>query len=255
MSISLVKSAILGAQPLVLPSARIGRSTAAGSPATRAPAAAPREARPAPAAATPAVALVELPPGHDDAAHGESRDEPRDGAAMPAADAIQAAFERAAEEGRAEGLRRAAEEFRRENERRLADAAELLRDLARSGAQHREALEAEAVPVVVAAITQVFGELGRADEYALAAVRHVLERSLRHRRLCLRVAPRNAAFIREALAREDIGITSEDLDVLADTTIAGGCRVDSDAGGIDATLATQLACLLELLQREDVRGD
>lgn len=254
MSISLVKSAILATQPLVLPSARLGRGTAAGNTASRAPAAAPREARPAPAAAAPAVTPVGPPPGQDEPAHGDTHGEPPARDAMPAAEAMQAAFERAVEEGRAEGLRAAAEEFRRENERRLADAAELLRDLARAGAQHRDALQAEAIPVVVAAITQVFGELGRAEDYALAAVRHVLERSPRHRRLCLRVAPRHAAFIREALAREDIGFTLDDLDIVADTTITGGCRVDSEAGGIDATLATQLACLLELLQREEGRG-
>jgi hypothetical protein len=253
MSISLVKSAILGAQPLVLPSAKTGRSAVVGG--SRAPAAAPREVRPAAPAATPAATPVGLPPGHEEPAHDPAWDEPQGRDPLPGGEALQAAFDRAAEEGHAEGLRRAAEDFRRESERRVADAVDLLRDLARAGAQHREALQAEAVPVVVAAITQVFGELGRAPEYALAAVRHVLDRSPRHRRLCLRVAPRHAAFIREALAREDIGLTSEDLDVLADTTIAGGCRVDSEAGGIDATLTTQLACLLELLQREDARGD
>lgn len=234
MSNSIVRSMRLGSQPLVLPTAK---------PAAAGPVVQQRRDPPSPTLHEPVPIMDE----HEEPAVPEEATEQQE--------RLQVAIDDAVRTGYAEGRRQAGEEFRVEHERLLATAVELLRDLGRAHTLHYQALEAESVPVVVAAITQVFGELGRGQEFALAAVRRVLASTRSRRRLRLRIAPKHAEFVRLALAREDIGISAEDLEVVADASVSGGCMLDSDAGGIDASLETQLRRLVELLQSEGSHED
>lgn len=233
MTVAVVRSMALAPQPLVLPGAKA-----------------------APVAAVPPVRhetspAVPQPPASEalqDLACREALAEERLAQA-------QAAFEAAEQAGHAEGLRRAAEESRRELERQLAQVGELMRDLAQAQQIHARRLASQAEPVLLEVLASVFGELGRREEFAVAAVREALTRTHRHHRLCLRVAPHHVRWMQRALAQDGLGVSPEDLDVVADATVVGGCVVDSEVGGLDASLRTQLARLAELLRVAAEDGD
>jgi flagellar assembly protein FliH len=236
VSDGVIRAVSLAPQPLVLPGSRV---------APAAPVASGRresvDPMPQAPAQLPAAALEDL-------ARREALAEERMAQA-------QAAFAAAEEAGHAEGLRRAAETARGEAERQLAQVGELLRDLAQARSAYQRRLEEEAVPVLVEVLVQVFGELGRHEALAVGAVRAAMGRMQRHQRLCLRVAPQHVPWMQRALQDGGLGLSPEDLDVVADASVAGGCVIDSEAGGLDASLPTQLARLVSLLNGPQENGD
>jgi len=228
MSDSVVRAVSIAPQPLVLPGGRV----------------APVRHEPSRQMPQPPAAAAAL----EDLARREAIAEERLAQA-------QAAFEAAEQAGHAEGLRRAAEASSRELDHQLAQVGELLRGLVQASAAHHQKLEDEAVPLLLKVLAQVFGELGRREAFAVAAVREALGRMPRHQRLCLRVAPRHVPWMQRALAQEALGVSPEDLDVVADQSVVGGCVIDSEAGGLDATLQTQFARLAALLRKPVEDGD
>lgn len=233
MTVGVVRSMSLAPQPLVLPGAKT-----------------------APVAPVPPVRHESSPEVPRPPAPGALRDlARREAQAEELFAQAKAAFQAAEQAGHAEGLRRAAEESRRELERQLAQVGELMRDLAQARQTHAQTLAAQAEPVLLDVLARVFGELGRREEFAVAAVREALKRIHRHQRLCLRVAPHHVPWMQCALAQDGLGVSPEDLDVVADATVVGCCVIDSEVGGLDASLQTQLARLAELLRVAAEDGD
>lgn len=159
----------------------------------------------------------------------------------------EAAFAAAERAGHEEGLRRAAHDARHEFEQRVAEVAALLQDLRQARERHEQALMREAVPLLMEAAARVFGELGRSEAGAVAAVRAALQHVRTAETVTLRVNPKHLPWLRQAAEQGDLGKGGPDLNFVADAEVVGGCVVMGEAGGVDASLDTQLARLAEVL--------
>jgi flagellar assembly protein FliH len=146
----------------------------------------------------------------------------------------------AARGGRDDGYREGQAAARAE----LAEALDLVRSAGADAKALRDSvmrgLEAELVELVVEAAHTVIGARAESDrELAVVTVERALERAGRQNVLRIRVHPRDRDVV-VAMLKEGHGSTAG-WEVTADGAIGvGGCRIDTEAGEVDARLDAQL---------------
>jgi flagellar assembly protein FliH len=142
--------------------------------------------------------------------------------------------------GRDDGYREAQAAARAE----IAEALELVRAAGADAKALRDSvmrgLEAELVELVVEAARAVIGARAESDrELVVATVERAVERAGRQSVVRIRVHPRDRDVIVATLA-EGHGAAAE-WEVAEDGAIGvGGCRIDTEAGEVDARLDAQL---------------
>jgi flagellar assembly protein FliH len=114
--------------------------------------------------------------------------------------------------------------------------------------------ENDLIKVAFAIATQV---VKHEIEHVPETLQHVVQAALLKvhdtQHLTLRLAPIDAQLLQQQLERgEPAGFPHEHLTLVADDTVGrGGCRVQTDAGDIDATIETQLRLLKCSLWNEE----
>ena len=134
----------------------------------------------------------------------------------------------------------------------IAEALELVRAAGADAKALRDAvmrgLEAELVKLVVEAARTVIGARAESDrELVVATVERALERAGRQSVVRIRVHPRDRDIV-VAMVGEGHGAEAG-WEVAADGTIGvGGCRIDTEAGDVDARLDAQLDEVASMLR-------
>jgi len=197
--------------------------------------------------------------------------EPADSSALTAP--ADAGFQQGLEEGRAAGLReglqgaqqriddamRAArqefeqlanqrlQEFKSEAGARLAQLERLLTGFDAATARRLSELEADAIALAYGAVCKLLGDQA-GDAAAIAAI--VQQGMAQLRGSTLLAVRMNDNDLRVLLGDEQgrrLQAAAPQLQWIADATVtAGGCLIDTTAGGLDARLDTQLAALRKL---------
>ncbi|MGB9919143.1 MAG: FliH/SctL family protein [Moorellales bacterium] len=168
------------------------------------------------------------------------------------AEARKAEIERTAfEQGYRKGYAQALEEARREAEALRSQARAVLEEARRRREEMIAAAEPEVVELALEVARQVVHrQLAVEPQTVVSVVREALRRLRGRRQLVICLNPEDVATVRAELARlqEEIG-TDASLHLLVDPEISpGGCRVESEAGQVDATLEGQLYRLGEALR-------
>lgn len=150
-------------------------------------------------------------------------------APAPTAAEIEDRVARAFADGAALG-RSEADEARAERDSRVADVAALVEEFAAARRRVTEDAIGDIAQIVDRFCRRIVGEHLRVDEVAVANIaRAAVDRLPSRDHVIVRVGPEVSAFVRHALS----GLA----EVIEDTRIDGGCRVEAGAASIDATLA------------------
>ncbi len=127
----------------------------------------------------------------------------------------------------------------------LAEVTGLLAKARKDGEALRHQAVSSLVTLAVRVAEKVLGaEIQTRPEVVLTRVLDALEQVAWCRRIVIRVHPEDLEILRER--KEDLlaRLPEASVDLVPDREITrGGCRIDSEAGEIDATLETQLAAL------------
>lgn len=115
-------------------------------------------------------------------------------------------------------------------------------------------LRPDLLTLVLALVRAIVGHEASADP---SVIEHTLTQSLRQlhfaTRLTAHLHPEDLAHLQGC--PEFTSVPGGELELVADNTVSrGGCRLDSDRGGLDATLATQLQLLAERLEQDARSG-
>jgi len=114
-------------------------------------------------------------------------------------------------------------------------------------------LQPDLLTLVLALVREIIGHEASADP---SVIEHTLTQSLKQLHFATRLTaylhPDDLAHLQER--PEIVSVPGVEIELAADRTVArGGCRLDSDRGGLDATFATQLQSLAERLA-QDAKG-
>jgi flagellar assembly protein FliH len=147
------------------------------------------------------------------------------------------------EKGRAEALAAATDRF----DKRHASVVSSMQAAIESIDAHRRewlsAVHRDAVELALEIAQRVVKRVGAIErETAVANLRELIERVVHGRDLTIHVHPDDAATIRQFAASLDAASGDwRHARIVEDATVdAGGCRVDTDGGALDARLMTQL---------------
>ena len=131
----------------------------------------------------------------------------------------------------------------------LAEVTGLLAKARKDGEALRRQAVSSLVTLAVRVAEKVLGaEIRTRPDVVMSRVLDALEQVAWCRRIVIRVHPEDLEILRDR--REDLlaRLPEASVDLVPDREITrGGCRIDSEAGEIDATLETQLAALEQSL--------
>lgn len=103
-----------------------------------------------------------------------------------------------------------------------------------------QAVQARAADIAFVAVARIAGGKAATPEFVLGQVEAVVRHAQADQPLTVKVHPRDAVVLRDALGSHCI-VGGHTLTVVEDVTLSlGGCVVESPLGGLDASLATQL---------------
>lgn len=189
--------------------------------------------------------------GGDAAAGGKAPVAPGNAAPQPVPTGSGAASEQQLKEAYARGF----QEGRAAGEERLDNAAQALAEALEEVTRLRESLarssRRDMLRLVMAVAEQILRREVRADsQVVLQIIEHALQESVRADHYRVRVNP---VDLQQVTERKPLFLASisglKNLSIETDETIsAGGCRVDSELGDVDATLETQLESIRAALE-------
>lgn len=153
-------------------------------------------------------------------------------------------------EGRREGLAAAAEAARQQQAQHDAALRERLQALQVASEAALRELQSHAADLAFAAVVRLAGVKAASPEFVLGQVEAVVRHATQGQALTLRLHPRAAAILRQALDGAQMPALPP-LQVADDMALAlGGCIVESPLETLDASLETQLRLLREILAAE-----
>ncbi len=150
------------------------------------------------------------------------------------------ACEEAREQGRRDG----------EAEGRKAGAA-LLADTATEARGYWRTAETRLVAIVMESVRRIIGEFDDA-ELTAGILRRLLREAEDEGRIRIRVSPGESQFIQDSVREMQRGERATDsLEVIADSDIPGGaCRMETEVGFVETSVAAQLDVLQAALEKE-----
>lgn len=133
---------------------------------------------------------------------------------------------------------------------------QLFERVVRETVAYRErALQELQPPLLELTLALVRAIIGRETTLDPTLIEYTLTQSLKHLHLASRLVVRlHATDLAHVRARPELleGVQAQ-VELVADERIErGGCLIESDRGGLDVTLATQLQCLAEALGRGEM---
>jgi flagellar assembly protein FliH len=180
----------------------------------------------------------------------EARSRPQDeqrGWRQQAEQELAALREKRAQEGHAAGHAQGIEEARAAYGEKMAQADALIDRL--GGLLGQELASAQDLVVAIAyeAVTRILGEAAATPEGVRAVVVQAMEHTRQREKLVVRVPAEDYRLLIEDLPASH-PLARPGIEIRPDAQLAdGGCVIETDAGQLDATLATQLAALRTVL--------
>ncbi len=160
------------------------------------------------------------------------------------ADRVLAAAEEQARDAYEQALREGREAGEAEGGR--ASAALMAETVAATRSHQRDA-ERRLIGIVVEAVRRILGEF---DDTELTArmVRKLLRDAEGEGRIVLRVSPRDLAAVQARVG--EVQTASDAVEVVADAAVEeGGCRMETELGFVNTSVAAQLDALRTALER------
>ncbi len=148
----------------------------------------------------------------------------------------------ATSEGYQAGLRQAMEKINAEQVQNSEALKELLQSLSEQKNQIIRQAEEAAIEIAYAAVVNILGQAGTNLNLVEAMVKQSLQQVMVREGLVVYLSPADYQRLQQ-LQKNPASRSSvwETVDIVADTEIVGGCRIESRAGSLDARLEMQMS--------------
>lgn len=167
---------------------------------------------------------------------------------------LAAARQRALQEAQAAGHAQGLAQAREAHQQKLQELDAVIGKLGALLGEQLAAAEDLAVAIAYESVVRIVGETVARPEGVRAVVAQAIAAARQQERLVVRVPADDYHLLIEALPASD-PLARPGIEIRPDAQLAdGGCVIDTDAGQLDARLATQLAALRTVLLQARGQG-